>query len=184
MMCHNPGPSQEMKGQKDHHSDRDLDAIIAQCRMDARATSDSRSTGHALAGARKHHPSRTVVPAPWHWRIPPVSCCYRCSHGGSKNLRLQTYGDGKKNILVAIGKNEIDPHFFDGLYDNLHGLTPTGQNNYFDLTGKRRSSGPSSCPVSIALRPLIKLTDGTLLLIGDQAPTSSIADWQAVRGLL
>jgi hypothetical protein len=38
------------------------------------------------------------------------------------NLKLQTYGDGK-NILVAIGKTETDPHFFDGLCDRPCGLT-------------------------------------------------------------
>ena len=91
------------------------------------------------------------------------------------NLRLQTYGDGK-NILVAIGKNENDPHLFDGLCDRPCGLTLQDKNNYFDLTGKAKIKWTIIVSGFHRARPLIKLTDGTLL-IGDQAD-GSIADWQ------
>jgi hypothetical protein len=88
---------------------------------------------------------------------------------------LQTYGDGK-NILVAIGKGETDPHFFDGLCDKPCGLTFQDKNNYFDLTGKAKLKWTMIVSGFHRARPLIKLADGTLL-IGDQAD-GSIADWQ------
>jgi hypothetical protein len=88
---------------------------------------------------------------------------------------LQTYGDGG-NILVAIGKNETDPHFFDGLCDKPCGLTFRDKNNYFDLTGKAKLKWTMIVSGFHRARPLIKLADGTLL-IGDQAE-GSIADWQ------
>jgi hypothetical protein len=91
------------------------------------------------------------------------------------NFKLQTYGDGK-NILVAIGKNETDPHFFDGLCDKPCGLTFQDKNNYFDLTGKAKMKWTIIVSGFHRARPLIKLADGTLL-IGDQAE-GSIADWQ------
>jgi hypothetical protein len=88
---------------------------------------------------------------------------------------LQTYGDGG-NILVAIGKNETDPHFFDGLCDKPCGLTFRDKNNYFDLTGKAKLKWTMIVSGFHRARPLIKLADGTLL-IGDRAE-GSIADWQ------
>jgi len=91
------------------------------------------------------------------------------------NFSLQTYGDGK-NILVAIGKAETDPHFFDGLCDKPCGLTFLDNQNYFDLTGKAKIKWTVIVSGFHRARPLIKLTDGTLL-IGDQAG-GSVADWQ------
>jgi hypothetical protein len=91
------------------------------------------------------------------------------------NLRLQTYGDGR-NILVAIGKNENDPHFFNGLCDKPCGLTFQDKTAYFDLTGKAKLKWTVIVSGFHRARPLIKLADGTLL-IGDQAD-GSIADWQ------
>ncbi len=87
---------------------------------------------------------------------------------------LQTYGDGK-NILIAIGKNETDPHLFDGLCDRPCGLTVQDKNNYFDLTGKAKIRWTVIVSGFHRARPLIKLADGTLL-IGDQAEGST-ADW-------
>ena len=90
------------------------------------------------------------------------------------DLKLQTYGDGK-NILVAIGKNETDPHFFDGLCDKPCGLTLQDKNNYFDLTGKAKLKWTMIVSGFHRARPLFKLADGTVL-IGDQAD-GSMADW-------
>ena len=91
------------------------------------------------------------------------------------DLKLQTYGDGR-NILVAVGKNETDPHFFDGLCDKPCGLTFQDNNNYFDLTGKAKIKWTMIVSGFHRARPLIKLADGTVL-IGDQAD-GSVADWQ------
>jgi hypothetical protein len=91
------------------------------------------------------------------------------------NLKLQTYGDGK-NILVAIGKAETDPHFFDGLCDRPCGLTLADKGSYFDLTGKAKIKWITIVSGFHRVRPLIKLADGTVL-IGDQAD-GSVADWQ------
>jgi len=93
----------------------------------------------------------------------------------NSNIALQTYGDGK-NILVAIGKAESDPHFFDGLCDKPCGLTFQDKKNYFDLTGRAKLKWTVIVSGFHRARPLIKLADGTLL-IGDQAE-GSIADWQ------
>jgi hypothetical protein len=93
----------------------------------------------------------------------------------SPNLNLHTYGDGQ-NILVSIGKTEMDPHLFDGFCDKPCGLTLQDKNNYFDLTGKAKIKWTMIVSGYHRARPLIKLADGTLL-IGDQAD-GSVADWQ------
>ena len=93
----------------------------------------------------------------------------------SPNLKLHTYGDGQ-NILVSIGKTEVDPHLFDGFCDKPCGLTLQDTNSYFDLTGKAKIKWTLTVSGFHRARPLIKLADGTLL-IGDQAD-GSVADWQ------
>jgi hypothetical protein len=90
------------------------------------------------------------------------------------NLELQSYGDGK-NILVAIGRNEYDPHTFNGLCEKPCGMTLRDKNNYFDLTGKAKIKWTTIVSGFHRVRPLIKLADGTLL-VGDQAD-GSVADW-------
>jgi hypothetical protein len=91
------------------------------------------------------------------------------------NLSLHTYGDGK-NIIIAIGRNETDPHLFDGLCDKPCGLTFSDKSNYFDLRGKAKVKWNIIVSGFHRARPLIKLADGTLL-IGDRAE-GSVADWQ------
>ena len=93
----------------------------------------------------------------------------------SPDLNLHTYGDGR-NILVAIGKTETDPHLFDGLCDRPCGLAFQDRNNYFDLRGKAKIRWTTIVSGFHRARPLIKLADGTLL-IGDRAE-GSVADWQ------
>jgi hypothetical protein len=88
---------------------------------------------------------------------------------------LHPYGDGR-NILVAIGKNETDPHLFDGLCEKPCGLTFQDKNNYFNLTGKAKIKWTTIVSGFHQVRPLIKLADGTLL-VGNQAD-GSVADWQ------
>lgn len=90
------------------------------------------------------------------------------------NLEVQAYGDGK-NILVAIGRNETDPHTFDGLCERPCGMTFRDKNNYFDLTGKAKIKWTTIVSGFHRVQPLIKLADGTLL-IGNQAD-GSVADW-------
>jgi hypothetical protein len=91
------------------------------------------------------------------------------------NLKLQYYGDGR-NILVAVGRSEYDPHLFDGLCEKPCGLALQDKNNYFDLTGKAKIKWTTIVSGFHRVRPLIKLADGTLL-VGDQAD-GSVADWQ------
>jgi hypothetical protein len=91
------------------------------------------------------------------------------------NLQLQYYGDGK-NIVVAIGRTEYDPHLFNGLCEKPCGLTLRDKSNYFDLTGKAKIKWTTIVSGFHRARPLIKLSDGTLL-VGDQAE-GSVADWQ------
>jgi len=91
------------------------------------------------------------------------------------NLELQTYGDGK-NILIAIGKNEHDPHTFDGLCERPCGMTLRDKNVYFNLSGKAKIKWTTIVSGFHRVRPLVKLADGPLL-IGDQAD-GSVADWQ------
>jgi len=91
------------------------------------------------------------------------------------NFNIHTYGDGK-NIIVAIGKAETDPHLFNGLCDKPCGMTLQDRNNYFDLRGRAKIKWTTIVSGFHRVRPLIKLADGTLL-IGDRAE-GSIADWQ------
>jgi hypothetical protein len=90
------------------------------------------------------------------------------------NLQLQTYGDGK-NILVAIGRSEYDPHTFDGLCEKPCGMTLRDQDKLFDLRGKAKIKWTTIVSGFHRVRPLVKLADGTLL-IGDPGD-GSVADW-------
>ncbi|HEX4278953.1 MAG TPA: hypothetical protein VHZ74_26540 [Bryobacteraceae bacterium] len=92
------------------------------------------------------------------------------------DLEVQSYGDGK-NMLVAIGKAETDPHLFDGLCERPCGFTLHDKNHDFDLTGRAKIKWTTIVSGFHRARPLIKLMDGTLL-IGDQGD-GSMADWQS-----
>jgi hypothetical protein len=91
------------------------------------------------------------------------------------DLEVQAYGDGK-NMLVAVGKADTDPHLFDGLCEKPCGFTLRDKNHDFDLTGRAKIKWTTIVSGFHRARPLIKLPDGTLL-IGDQAD-GSMTDWQ------
>lgn len=90
------------------------------------------------------------------------------------NVDLHLYGDAK-DILIAVGRGPYAPHTFNGLCDRPCGLTLSDRNSYFDLRGMANMKFTAITSGFHAVRPLIKLADGTLL-IGDQAEVST-ADW-------
>src|SRR5215468_2703201 len=90
------------------------------------------------------------------------------------NADLQLYGDGR-NIVVAVGKGDHFPRAFFGLCEKPCGFTLRDRNNYFDLRGRASIRFTTIVSGFHRVRPLIKLSDGTLL-IGDQAE-GSVADY-------
>jgi len=87
------------------------------------------------------------------------------------NVELQLYGDGK-NIVVATGSGPQLPRLFFGLCTGPCGFALRDKNNYFDLRGKASIRFTTIVSGFHRVRPIIKLTDGTLL-IGDQAEGST-----------
>jgi hypothetical protein len=90
------------------------------------------------------------------------------------NVDLQLYGDGK-NIIVAVGAGANLPRTFFGLCAKPCGFTLRDRNNYFDLRGRANIKFTTIVSGFHRVRPIIKLSDGTLL-IGDQAE-GSVADY-------
>src|SRR5262245_7164006 len=90
------------------------------------------------------------------------------------NVDLQLYGDGR-NIVVATGNGPQLPRLFFGLCKGPCGFTLRDKNNQFDLRGRANIKFTTIVSGFHRVRPLIKLTDGTLL-IGDQAE-GSVADY-------
>jgi len=90
------------------------------------------------------------------------------------NVELQHYGDGR-NIIVAVGRAAYLPRLFFGLCKGPCGFTLRDKNNYFDLRGRANIRFTTIVSGFHRVRPIIKLSDGTLL-IGDQAEGSA-ADW-------
>src|SRR5262245_10709961 len=90
------------------------------------------------------------------------------------NVDLQLYGDGK-NIIVAVGRGANFPRLFFGLCEKPCGFTLRDRSNYFDLRGRANIRFTTIVSGFHRVRPLIKLSDGTLL-IGDQAE-GSVADY-------
>ena len=90
------------------------------------------------------------------------------------NVDLQLYGDGR-NIVVATGKGANFPRLFFGLCKGPCGFTLRDRNNSFDLRAKASIRFTTIVSGFHRVRPIIKLTDGTLL-IGDQAE-GSVADY-------
>jgi len=90
------------------------------------------------------------------------------------NVDLHLYGDGK-NIVSAVGKGDNWGRLFFGLCERPCGFTLRDRSNYFDMRGRASIKFMIDASGFHRLRPLIKLTDGTLL-IGDQAE-GSVADF-------
>ena len=90
------------------------------------------------------------------------------------NVDLQLYGDGR-NIIEAVGNAPNTPRLFFGLCEKPCGFTLRDRNNYFDLRGRSKIRFTTIVSGFHRVRPIIKLTDGTLL-IGDQAE-GSVADY-------
>jgi hypothetical protein len=90
------------------------------------------------------------------------------------NVDLHLYGDGQ-DIIVAVGKGPFAPHTFNGLCDRPCGFTLRDRSSYFDLRGMANMKFTAITSGFHRVRPLVKLSDGTLL-IGDQAEGST-ADW-------
>ncbi len=90
------------------------------------------------------------------------------------NVDLQLYGDGK-NIIVAVGRGANFPRTFLGLCEKPCGFTLRDRNNYYDLRGRAHIKFMTIVSGFHRVRPIIKLSDGTLL-IGDQAE-GSVADY-------
>jgi hypothetical protein len=89
------------------------------------------------------------------------------------NVDLHLYGD--KNIVVAVGQGANAPRTFFGLCEKPCGFTLSDRSNYFDLRGRASIKFTTEVSGFHRVRPLIKLTDGTLL-IGDQAE-GSVSDF-------
>lgn len=87
------------------------------------------------------------------------------------NVDLQLYGDGR-NIVVATGAGANFPRLFFGLCTGPCGFTLRDRNNEFDLRGRASIRFTTIVSGFHRVRPIIKLTDGTLL-IGDQAEGST-----------
>ena len=87
------------------------------------------------------------------------------------NVDLQLYGDGK-NIIVATGTQPQLPRLFFGLCTGPCGFTLRDRNNVFDLRGRASIRFTTIVSGFHRVRPIIRLTDGTLL-IGDQAEGST-----------
>ena len=90
------------------------------------------------------------------------------------NVDLQLYGDGR-NIVIAVGRGANLPRTFFGLCEKPCGFTLRDRNNFFDLRGRASIKFTTIVSGFHRVRPIIKLTDGTLL-IGDQAE-GSVADY-------
>ena len=87
------------------------------------------------------------------------------------NVDLQTYGDGS-NIVLATGNGPQLPRLFFGLCQKPCGFTLRDRNSIYDLRGTASVKFTTIVSGFHRVRPLIKLTDGTLL-IGDQAEGST-----------
>jgi hypothetical protein len=90
------------------------------------------------------------------------------------NVDLQLYGDGR-NIIVATGTGANFPRTFLGLCKGPCGFSLRDRSNYFDLRGNANMKFTTIVSGFHRVRPIIKLSDGTLL-IGDQAE-GSVADY-------
>ena len=87
------------------------------------------------------------------------------------NVEVQLYGDGK-NIIVATGAGPQFPRLFFGLCTGPCGFTLRDKDNAFDLSGRASIRFTTIVSGFHRVRPIIKLTDGTLL-VGDQAEGST-----------
>ena len=87
------------------------------------------------------------------------------------NVDLQLYGDGK-DIVVATGNGPQLPRLFFGLCTGPCGFTLRDKDGAFDLRGRASLRFTTIVSGFHKVRPIIRLTDGTLL-IGDQAEGST-----------
>ena len=87
------------------------------------------------------------------------------------NVDLQLYGDGK-DIVVATGNGPQLPRLFFGLCTGPCGFTLRDKDNPFDLRGRASIRFTTIVSGFHKVRPIIRLTDGTLL-VGDQAEGST-----------
>jgi hypothetical protein len=93
------------------------------------------------------------------------------------NVEMRLYGPSASDIqLTGEAGNEGNPvHVWTGLCTTPCGLTLRDQRNYVDLTGLARIKWNTKTSGFHAIRPLLKLADGTVL-VGDHTDGST-ADW-------
>ena len=87
------------------------------------------------------------------------------------DVDVHLYGDGK-NIVVATGPGPQLPRLFFGLCTGPCGFTLRDKDHAFDLRGRASLRFTTIVSGFHRVRPIIRLTDGTLL-IGDQAEGST-----------
>jgi hypothetical protein len=90
----------------------------------------------------------------------------------SANLTLQFYGaDSKKLLLSGTHENDLNPlNWWNGICDSPIAVTLKDKDNYIDLTGLAKIRWVTRTSGFHAVRPVVKLADGTYL-VGDAATT-------------
>jgi hypothetical protein len=93
------------------------------------------------------------------------------------NLELKLYGPSSKEIqLTGSAGDESNPiHLWTGMCTSPCAVGLRDKNNYADLTGLSRIRWNTKVSGFHAIRPLLKLADGTLL-VGDHTHGSTV-DW-------
>ena len=93
------------------------------------------------------------------------------------NVEMQLYGPSGSEIqLTGEAGNESNPvHVWTGLCTTPCGLTLRDKRNFVDLTGLARIKWNTKTSGFHAIRPLLKMADGTVL-VGDHTDGSTL-DW-------